>query len=181
MRPTTSLKSTVTPGEDPMSKIGRAATSLAAMLVLVACTSASPAAPSSAPAVTAAPSIAVTASPVASVIAATPAPATSAPSTAASPAAGPTSFTSAIYGYSLTVPAGWKVIPASAAWDGSGAPFHDVAERICSSLLQAEGVAGSGGGHHCDSVAAGIGEISPPMCQCTNGNLTGGARPVGSG
>ena len=111
-----------------MSKIGRAATSLAAMLVLVACTSASPAAPSSAPAVTAAPSIAVTASPVASVIAATPAPATPAPSTAASPAAGPTSFTSPIYGYSLTVPAGWKVIPATAAWDGTGAPFHDVPE-----------------------------------------------------
>jgi len=111
-----------------MSKIGRAATLLAATLVLVACSAASPAGSPSAPAVTAAPSIVVTRSPVASVVAATPVPATPAPSTAASPAAGPISFTSPIYGYSLTVPAGWTVIAASAAWDGTGAPFHDVPE-----------------------------------------------------
>ena len=32
------------------------------------------------------------------------------------------------YGYSLTVPAGWTIIQATAAWDGKGAPFHDVPE-----------------------------------------------------
>ena len=44
------------------------------------------------------------------------------------PPASPTSFTSKTYGYSLTVPAGWTAIQATAAWDGKGAPFHDVPE-----------------------------------------------------
>lgn len=129
MRPTTSFRSITTPREDPMPKIGRAAAALAVTLILVACTSGSPSvapsSPTAAPSVAA--SIAATPSPVASA-AATAKPATPAPSTAASPAAGPTIFTSPIYRYSLTVPAGWTVIPATAAWDGTGAPFHDVPE-----------------------------------------------------
>ena len=40
----------------------------------------------------------------------------------------PTSFTSETYGYSLTVPAGWATIQATAKWDGKGAPVHDVPE-----------------------------------------------------
>ena len=53
-----------------------------------------------------------------------------APAASAAPSAPKvaTSFTSPIYGYSLTVPAGWTVIQATAAWDGKGAPFHDVPE-----------------------------------------------------
>ena len=104
-----------------MSNLVRAATSLAAALVVAACSTQS--APASAPA--AAASVATTPSPVASVLA-TAKPATPAPSVAPSAAAGPTSFTSTTYGYSLTVPAGWTVIQATEAWDGVGAPFHDV-------------------------------------------------------
>jgi hypothetical protein len=37
-------------------------------------------------------------------------------------------FTSKTYGYSLTVPGDWKTIQATAAWNGKGAPFHDVPE-----------------------------------------------------
>jgi hypothetical protein len=37
-------------------------------------------------------------------------------------------FTSKTYGYSLTPPAGWTTIQATAKWDGKGAPFHDVPE-----------------------------------------------------
>jgi len=36
----------------------------------------------------------------------------------------PSSYTSAIYGYSVTLPAGWQTRPAKARWDGSGAPGH---------------------------------------------------------
>jgi hypothetical protein len=43
-----------------------------------------------------------------------------------SPSAATTSFASKTYGYSLTVPAGWTVVQASAAWDGNGAPGHDI-------------------------------------------------------
>jgi hypothetical protein len=51
-----------------------------------------------------------------------------------SPSAAPTgstrakSFTSATYGYSLTVPAGWSVTPASARWDGTSSLSSDSAE-----------------------------------------------------
>ena len=34
------------------------------------------------------------------------------------------SFTSPLYGYTLTVPGGWQTRPASDRWDGSGAPGH---------------------------------------------------------
>jgi hypothetical protein len=40
-------------------------------------------------------------------------------------ASGPSSFTSPIYGYSVTLPAGWQAKPAKARWDGSGAPGHE--------------------------------------------------------
>ena len=55
-------------------------------------------------------------------------PATPDPSVESSAAAGPTPFTSTTYGYSLTLPAGWTAIQATKAWDGTGAPFHDVPE-----------------------------------------------------
>ena len=50
------------------------------------------------------------------------------PSVESSAAAAPTAFTSTTYGYSLTLPAGWTAIQATKAWDGTGAPFHDVPE-----------------------------------------------------
>lgn len=90
--------------------------------VLAACASGSP--PAASPSPVSAPSIAATPSPVTSV--ASTAPASPAPSLAASPPVVSTSFTSPIYGYTLTLPAGWKVIVATSAWDGKGAPFHDV-------------------------------------------------------
>jgi hypothetical protein len=34
-------------------------------------------------------------------------------------------FTSTVYPYSITLPAGWTVYPATAAWDGRGAPGDD--------------------------------------------------------
>jgi hypothetical protein len=37
----------------------------------------------------------------------------------------PTAFVSPLYGYSLTVPAGWQVAPATARWDGSAEPGHE--------------------------------------------------------
>ena len=45
-----------------------------------------------------------------------------------SPSSSPTAFTSPMYGYSLTVPAGWSTIAAMLAWDGTGMPGHDQAE-----------------------------------------------------
>jgi hypothetical protein len=100
----------------------RVATSLAAVLVFAACASGSTA-PASSP--TAAASLVTVPSPVASTVA-TATPPTPAPSVAPSASSGSTKFTSKIYGYSLTVPAGWTIIQATAAWDGKGAPFHDV-------------------------------------------------------
>jgi hypothetical protein len=99
----------------------RAATCLALTVVIAACaggssgTGSAPSAPGS---------VATTPSPVASAVAS----ATPAPTVSAGPSASPTSFTSKTYGYSLTVPAGWTVIQATSAWDGKGAPFHDVPE-----------------------------------------------------
>jgi hypothetical protein len=40
-------------------------------------------------------------------------------------AAAPTTFTSSIYGYSVTVPAGWTSVPATRSWDGTSASSHE--------------------------------------------------------
>ena len=90
-------------------------------LVFAACSS-NTSAPATSPSATHA--IVPTPSPVASVVA-TAKPATPAPSVAPSAPAVPTKFTSTTYGYSLTVPAGWTVIQATAAWGGTGGPSHD--------------------------------------------------------
>jgi hypothetical protein len=50
------------------------------------------------------------------------------PPLSSSPSAGATPFVSKTYGYSLTIPAGWTSVQATATWDGKGAPGHDVAE-----------------------------------------------------
>jgi hypothetical protein len=50
------------------------------------------------------------------------------PAASPTPAASAAMFTSKTYGYSLTPPAGWTTIQATAKWDGIGAPFHDVPE-----------------------------------------------------
>jgi hypothetical protein len=44
---------------------------------------------------------------------------------AAATAATPAPFTSLLYGYSLTVPAGWNVGAAMLRWDGASSPGHD--------------------------------------------------------
>ena len=58
---------------------------------------------------------------------ATPAPSSSAPTAtpAPTPYAVATLFTSPVYQYSVTLPAGWLVIPAQTAWDGTSAVGHD--------------------------------------------------------
>src|SRR3954470_132913 len=53
---------------------------------------------------------------------------TSTPTAAPSAATVPTMFTSTIYGYSLTLPAGWTAIHATSAWDGTSALSHDAVE-----------------------------------------------------
>ena len=96
--------------EGLMSNSIRAAACLAVALIVTACSGGSPAAaPSSV-------------SPAAS------AAASHAPSVAPGGSSGPSTFTSTTYGYTLTVPAGWTTIQATAKWDGTGAPFHDVPE-----------------------------------------------------
>ena len=112
----------------PKTTVIRAA-SLLVVIVVTACTTGPASTPSSSPVAVASvapasiprPSSMPSAS--ANAMAATPM-----PTVAASSSAGPTAFTSTKYGYSLTVPAGWTVIQATAAWDGKGAPFHDVPE-----------------------------------------------------
>lgn len=52
-----------------------------------------------------------------------PSPAASA-SAAASPS-GPTVFTSVLYGYTVTIPAGWLTAPAAIRWDGTKQPGPD--------------------------------------------------------
>jgi hypothetical protein len=107
-----------------MTNVVRVAMSLVAALVVAACTSGSGSAPSSSP--SAAASTEATPSPVVSAVA-TAKPATPAPSVAPSAPAGPTGFTSTTYKYSLTVPGGWTVIQATAAWDGGNEESsHDV-------------------------------------------------------
>jgi hypothetical protein len=81
--------------------------------------------PTGSPATVAA-TVAPSPSPATAVV--TPLPATPAPSVAVTAPAVPTPFTSTTYGYSLTLPPGWTSIQATAAWDGTGAPFHDVPE-----------------------------------------------------
>ena len=105
-----------------MRRIARLLSSLVLVVVVVACATGAPS--------TVAPSIAATASiePSPSA-AASPSTAPSvAPSTAPTPSASPVAFTSKTYGYSLMVPGNWTTIQAIAAWDGKGAPFHDVPE-----------------------------------------------------
>ena len=46
---------------------------------------------------------------------------TAAPSPSPSPT-GPTVFTSSFYGYTMTIPAGWTVVPAGLRWDGTSEP-----------------------------------------------------------
>jgi len=100
----------------------QAAMALAAALLVSACTSGST--PATSPSQAAAPAPSATPLPVAS---ASPiASASRAPSVAPSVSLVPTTFTSSTYGYSLLVPAGWHAIQATAAWDGKGAPAHDV-------------------------------------------------------
>jgi hypothetical protein len=106
MRLRTLLTPVVAQLEEPIMNTLRAATYLAVTLVVAACAGGTPSAPSSSPT----------------------APGSTPAATKAGPSASPTNFTSKTYGYSLTVPAGWTVIQASAVWDGKGAPFHDVPE-----------------------------------------------------
>ena len=40
----------------------------------------------------------------------------------ASPTASAVTFTSPLYGYTVTLPAGWSATPATKVWDGKGAP-----------------------------------------------------------
>ena len=101
-----------------MSNVVRGATLLAAAVVVAGCASASPSATLSSPSAGA--SVETSSSPVAS--------ATASSTVAASASAGTTSFTSETYQYSLTVPAGWTAIQATAAWDGIGSPGHDATQ-----------------------------------------------------
>jgi hypothetical protein len=50
---------------------------------------------------------------------------TTAADAATTGAAAPTTFTSTIYGYSVTVPAGWTSAPATHPWDGKSASSHE--------------------------------------------------------
>ncbi len=117
-----------------MLNIGRTAPLIVAVLVITGCAGGSASAPSSAPSSgpssppsAAAATVAAVPSPAPSaVVIVTPATsATPVPAASASTAVGPTTFTSTTYRYALTLPAGWKAIQATQAWDGKGAPFHD--------------------------------------------------------
>jgi hypothetical protein len=110
--------------EDLMLRLLRPTALMVIAVLLGACTAGSPV---STPVSTAtATSVEVSAAPtaVASRSAAEPSPSHAAPS----PTGSPTAFTSRVYGYSLTVPAGWTTVAAMLAWDGKGMPGHDVAE-----------------------------------------------------
>jgi hypothetical protein len=92
-------------------RVGPAAPILAAV-VLAACGSTSPE-PSAAPAASSSTA---------------PAAASAAPVVEAPTTSGPTSFNSKVYGYSVTVPAGWASVEARRPWDGKGSPGHDAPE-----------------------------------------------------
>jgi hypothetical protein len=98
------------------------AMALAVALVIGACSS------GSGPAIAPSPTAAATIAAPPSTPAAPSASASRAPSVAPSPAGLPTTFSSTTYGYTVVLPAGWHAIQATAAWDGKGAPFHDVPE-----------------------------------------------------
>ncbi len=121
MQPSTLIAACAVRMEDLMSNIVRASVGIAAALVVAACAGGSSptidasATPSSEPA--------ASASTVASASPSAPSPAVT---VSPSASAATTSFTSKTYGYSLTLPAGWTAIQATKAWDGKGAPFHDV-------------------------------------------------------
>jgi hypothetical protein len=92
----------------------RRGTSVLVLVVLAGCSSAGPTPGSLASA--------------ASTIATSPsAIATPSASQTAPPSAEPvaTTYTSSFYGYSLTLLAGWQVVPASIRWDGISDPGHD--------------------------------------------------------
>src|SRR6185503_551669 len=109
-----------TPWRKTMDPLVRRLSWLAVALLVGACSGAS----SQASQASAEPSA------VASAPSASPSAVADSPSPPSSPtaAASATSFTSKTYGYSLTPPAGWTTIQATAKWDGKGAPFHDVPE-----------------------------------------------------
>ena len=48
----------------------------------------------------------------------------------------PTSFTSTLYGYSVTLPAGWRVVEAQTKWDGNGSPTYD--DQVVDQLIAPE-------------------------------------------
>ncbi len=71
------------------------------------------------------PSAAAAPSTVAGAVGSTGASRSASPSVASSPA----TFLSKVYGYTVTVPAGWLTTPATAAWDGIGSPGIDDAHN----------------------------------------------------
>ncbi len=107
----------------------RRTTALAVVVLMIgACTSGpAGAGPSSSVGSTASPAQSLAAVPTAKPTLPPPKP-TPTPTSAPSAAAVPTTFTSATYGYSLTVPAGWTAIQATTAWDGVSSLSHDAAE-----------------------------------------------------
>jgi hypothetical protein len=50
---------------------------------------------------------------------------TAAADVATTAAAAPTTFTSTVYGYAITVPAGWTSVSATHPWDGKSASSHE--------------------------------------------------------
>jgi hypothetical protein len=107
--------------EEVMQGIARLLSTPVIVVVVAACAAGAPS--------TVAPSVAAPASVEPSQSAAAPSAASSvAPSAAPSASASPVAFTSKTYGYSLTLPGNWTTIQATAAWNGKGAPFHDVPE-----------------------------------------------------
>jgi hypothetical protein len=48
-----------------------------------------------------------------------------APGSTSTPAPTPVPFSSGLYGYRMTLPAGWSATPATIRWDGKGAPAYD--------------------------------------------------------
>jgi hypothetical protein len=113
-----------TPWRRTMHPLVRRLSWLAVALLVGACSgAASSQAPQASP-------VPVQPSPTVAAPSTSPSAASESPSHAASasPASSAALFTSKTYGYSLTPPAGWTTIQATAKWDGQGAPFHDVPE-----------------------------------------------------
>jgi hypothetical protein len=89
-------------------------TSMISAALVVACSSTPAASP---PSPDAAPTTSVAGSPSATVSAST--------SAAASASSSSTTFTSPLYGYTVTLPAGWTAQAATVKWNGQGAPGND--------------------------------------------------------